>query len=538
MVEPDGIERRCGLLAPVMDGRTRRLVAAAEALALGWGGATAVSKATGSYEFFKGDRTMPQDLRGWMDRAREIGELVVIDGVQTRDFGPVSQITSRNEGPAVLFQNIGGYPPGFRMATNLVSNIRTFNLSVGLPLSYTIKQTVEALTKKVTEWALRSVDFPPAVVESGPILENVVEADAIDLGIFPAPMWHDFDGGPYIGTADQFITRDIATGLLNVGTYRSQVLDRRTVGLYIAPGHHGRLHMDKYFERGEPCPAVFVYGNDPLTFLIAAQEIPQDVAELNFIGAIREESVPVVTGKVTGLPIPAYAEVAIEGFLYPGETMLEGPFGEWPGYYAGGAVERPCLKAERLYYRNDPILTGCPPAKAAWADQSFSRSVLRSALLYSELLSANVPGVKGVWYPQVGGSRHLAVVAIEQRYAGHATMAGVVATQTRAGAMQGRYTIVVDDDIDIYDLEDVLWAVCTRSYPVEMDIIKKTWSSDTDPTIRKPASSLTTSRGIIYAVRPYEWKNEFPKVCMATAETRTEVFDRWKHLFGERWRSI
>ncbi|MDO8691211.1 MAG: UbiD family decarboxylase [Dehalococcoidia bacterium] len=481
---------------------------------------------------------MPKDLRTWLDSARDIDELVVINGAETNNFGPVSQITSRNEGPAVLFQDVKGYRTGFRMATNLVSNIRTFNLTIGLPLDYTIKQTVEVLSKKVTEWAQRSVDFPPAVLDKGPITENVVEGDKIDLGIFPAPMWHDYDGGPYIGTADQFITRDPGTGLLNVGTYRSQVLDRGTVGVYIAPGHHGRLHMDKYFEKGQPCPAVFVYGNDPLSFIVAAQEIPQDVPELNFIGAIRNETVPVVTGKVTGLPIPAYAEVAIEGFLYPGETRLEGPFGEWPGYYAGGAVERPYLKAETLYYRNDPILTGCPPAKAVWADQAFSRSVLRSALLYNELLSANVPGVKGVWLPQVGGSRHLTVVAIEQRYAGHATMAGMVASQTRAGAMQGRYTIVVDDDIDIYDLEDVMWALCTRSYPNEMDIIKKTWSSDTDPTVRKPATSLTTSRAVIYAVRPWEWKEDFPKVCMATAETRTEVFNKWKDLFGERWRSI
>jgi len=154
------------------------------------------------------------------------------------------------------------------------------------------------------------------------------------------------------------------------------------------------------------------------------------------------------------------------------------------------------------------------------------------------MLTANVPGVKGVWVPQVGGSRHLVIVAIEQRYAGHATQAGLVATGTRAGAMQGRYTIVVDDDIDIYDLEDVIWAVCTRSRPHEMDLIKATWSTETDPTIRKPSTSLTTSRAIIYAVKPWEWKDEFPKVDLATVETRTEVFDKYKKLFGERWKTI
>ena len=478
------------------------------------------------------------DLREWIGMAKELGEVVIIEGADVNDFGPVSQITSRNEGPAVVFENIKDYPPGFRMATNLMSNIRTFNLTFGLPLDFTIKQTVEVLSKKVAEWAESSARFSPTVVDEAPILENVKEGDAIDLDIFPVPMWHDLDGGPYIGTADHIITKSPETGIVNLGTYRSQLFDSRTVGIYIAPGKHGKLHMSKYFERGEPCHVVMVYGNDPLSFVISSQEIPESVPELDFVGAVRNEPVPVIRGKVTGLPIPARAEVAVEGFIYPEATKTEGPFGEWPGYYAGGAVDRPFLKPDVLYYRNDPILTGCPPAKASWADQAFFRSVLRSGLLYSEMLSANVPGVKGVWCPQVGGSRHLVIVAIEQSYAGHATQAGTVASQTRAGAMQGRYTIVVDDDIDIYDLEDVMWAVCTRSRPDEIDFLKKTWSTDTDPTIRKPATSMTTPRAIIYAVRPWEWKDEFPKVDLATVETRTEVFNRWKDLFGERWRTI
>ncbi|MDD5006976.1 MAG: UbiD family decarboxylase [Syntrophorhabdaceae bacterium] len=481
---------------------------------------------------------MFEDLREWMKEVNKINELVVINGADTDDFGPVSQITSRNEAQAVIFDNVKGYKPGFRMAANMMQNIRTFNLALGLPLDYSIKQTIEVLTKKVAEWNEKSVQFDPVEVKDAPILENVKTGDEIDLSIFPVPKWHDFDGGPYIGTADNIITRDRETGLVNLGTYRSQLLNKNTVSIFISPGHHGRLHYEKYFEKGEPCPIVMVYGSDPTTFVISSQEIPEKISELNYIGAIRNKPVPVVKGKVTGLPIPAGAEVAVEGFLYPGQTMPEGPFGEWPGYYAGGVVDRPFLKPEVLYYRNNPILTGCPPAKAIWADQAFLRSVLRSALLYSEMLSANVPGVKGVWVPQVGGSRHLIIVAIEQRYAGHATQAGLVATGTRAGAMQGRYTIIVDDDIDIYDMEDVMWAICTRSRPHETDLIKVTWSTETDPTIRKPSENLTTSRAIIYAVRPWEWRDEFPKVDMATAETRTEVLNKYKDLFGGRWKQI
>ena len=96
---------------------------------------------------------MFQDVREWLEEAKKIDELVVIKDAELDDFGPVSQITSRNEGPAVLFQNIKGYPPGFRMAINMMQNIRTFNLALGLPLDYSIKETVEVLTKKVVKWA-------------------------------------------------------------------------------------------------------------------------------------------------------------------------------------------------------------------------------------------------------------------------------------------------------------------------------------------------------------------------------------------------
>ncbi len=484
----------------------------------------------------KGKAKMFRDLREWIEEAKKIGELVVTEGCDTNEFGPISQITARNEGPAVLHRKIKGYDPGFGVITNLMANIRTFNMTFGFPVDYSIKESVEALSEKAYQWADDAVKFPPTVVKTGPIFDNIVKGENIDLSIFPVPKWHELDGGPYIGTADAVITRDPDTGRVNLGTYRSQLLDSKNVSVYIAQGHHGKIQMLKYFDRGEPCPVVIIYGNIPLVFGIAAQEIRHDIPELNYIGVIRGEPMPVVTGKVTGLPIPAGSELAVEGFIYPGKTRPEGLFGEWPGYYAGGVVERPFLKPEAVYYRNDAILTGCPPAKASYGDTVFFRSMWRSAMIYSELRYANVPGVKGVWCPQFGGNRHFVFVSIEQLYDGHAKQAGMVATQTGASAMQGRYTVVVDEDINIYDPEDVFWAMSTRSYPDETDIIKNTWSSDTDPTIRKPSKTKTTSRAIIYAVRPFEWRDDFPKVCLASDQVRKQVFDKRKNLFKERWK--
>ena len=145
--------------------------------------------------------------------------------------------------------------------------------------------------------------------------------------------------------------------------------------------------------------------------------------------------------------------------------------------------------------------------------------------------------MKNVWFPQVSG-RFLQIVAIEQLYEGHATQVGHLVVGSRGAARLGRYTIIVDDDINPYDLEDVLWAVCTRSQPGENDIIKRAASGRSDPLIRKSAEDLTTSRAIIYAVKPYAWRHEFPQVNVSSEKTRKKTFDKWKDVFKDRWQTI
>jgi UbiD family decarboxylase len=280
-----------------------------------------------------------------------------------------------------------------------------------------------------------------------------------------------------------------------------------------------------------------VFGSEPLLFAASASEIPEKICELNYVGAIRGEPVPIIKGRVTGLPIPANAEIAIEGFADPVARKTEGPFGEWTGYYAGGKSETPFVTVSTLYHRNDPILGGTPPARGSYSGHSLYMSVWRSALLYNELSKASIPGIKGVWFPEVGG-RFLQIVAIEQLYDGHATQVGQLLVGTRGASRLGRNTIVVDDDINPYDLEDVLWAVCTRSQPSMIDIIKNAGSGRLDPQVRKSAEERTTSRAIIYAVKPFAWKQEFPPVSLASEESRNEIFQKWKDLFKDRWQTI
>jgi 4-hydroxy-3-polyprenylbenzoate decarboxylase len=155
-------------------------------------------------------------------------------------------------------------------------------------------------------------------------------------------------------------------------------------------------------------------------------------------------------------------------------------------------------------------------------------------VLKENIARAGVPDVTEVWAHEVGGSRLLLAVAIKQRYPGHATQAGHVASQCHAGAYLGRFVIVVDDDIDVSNLEEVIWAMCTRCDPAtQIDFITGAWSSALDPTIspeQRASGDLTNSRAIIDACRPFHWKEKFQKVNAPSPEMRKEAWDKWGHL--------
>jgi UbiD family decarboxylase len=190
------------------------------------------------------------------------------------------------------------------------------------------------------------------------VLENIRRGKDVDLLAFPTPRWFELDGGRYIGTGSVNITHDPEEGWTNLGTARVMIHDENTVGFYIAPGRHGRIHRDKAFLRGEPFKVAISVGHDPLIFLAGALEVPYGVCEYDFIGGIRGEPVEVIKGEFTRLPIPASAEIVLEGECVAGNERTEGPFGEWTGYYGSSARPEPIVKIHQVMYRNDHIILG------------------------------------------------------------------------------------------------------------------------------------------------------------------------------------
>ena len=470
-------------------------------------------------------------LRSWLDEVERMGQLRVVHGANAEEeIGAATDVLQHaNESPAAMFDQVPGYAPDFRVFVNGFVSTDRIALTLGLPLGLPKAELCET-------WRTRIKDLkpiPPVEVSDAPVMENVRRGDEIDMTIFPAPKWHPDDGGRYIGTGSFDITRDPDDGWVNLGTYRVMVHDRNRLGYYISPGKHGRIQRQKYFDRGEPCPVAMVFGSDPLQFLASCTEIPYGLSEYDWVGGVRGEPVEIIRGPVTGLPIPADAEIAVEGFATTQELLVEGPFGEWTGYYGSASREEPVLHVEALYYRNQPILVGSPPGQPP-DEQARYRALLRSALLRDDLEKAGIPDVVGAWQHEVGGSRLFTVVAITQRYPGHARQVLHVASQCHAGAYAGRYVVVVDDDIEPTNLEEVMWALCTRSDPAtSIDIIQRAWSTPLDPRIppeRKRVKDFTNSRGLIDATRPWEWRDEFPPLNVPPREHREAARKRWGYL--------
>ncbi|MDP2743760.1 MAG: UbiD family decarboxylase [Dehalococcoidia bacterium] len=477
---------------------------------------------------------MSDDLRAWLKKVEAMGELKVVEGADwDLELGCRTALDWNNwrNAPALLFDNIKGYPGGHRVLTNFVMAPNRVALTVGLPQGLSDRGRMDALRDRIDVWHSKMGDFPPVTVKTGPVMENVVSGKDVDVFKFPAPKWQELDGGRYIGTGHAVITRDLDTGEVNLGCYRVQAYDEKTVGIYSERGKHGWLDMQKYHERGLPCPVAISLGHHPLFFLIAALALKRSekekAHEYQFIGAIRGEPVEVIEEEITGLPIPADSEIVLVGWSPPGKTRMEGPFGEFTGYYASGEVQRPVIEIERIYYRNKPILTGAPPSRPPHGWFYFV-TLMKSVTLEHQLREIGIPDVRGLWLHESPGNLFV-TVSIKQRYAGHARQTALAALDLAARAgIGGRYVIVTDEDVDVTNISDILWALTTRSDPERsIDIIRDYRSASLDPIIRKPAASFSGSCAIINACKPYEWMNEFPRAIAFSPEVVKRVKEKY-----------
>ncbi len=472
-------------------------------------------------------------LRQWLEKVEGMGELLKVDGASwDAEMGAITHMLTEKSGgtaPAILFDNVPGYPSGFRTLYGELSSINRIALTLGLPLEHERKVDV---VKQYHDRMRNLKPIAPRWVNDGPILQNVLEGDAVDVLKFPVPRHHEADKARFIGTADCVMTQDPDAGWFNLGAYRSQVYDARRIGCQITEGKHGRVHRDKYFERGQSMKVVILVGQDPLLFLLSGSPLPEG-SELDIAGGMRGEPRDVVRGPYTGFPIPADCEIAIEGECVPGEVLPEGPFGEWMGYYSDDSVPRPYVNVKTILYRNNPILC-CAPQHKPVDETGLLKGIAGAAEIWRSLEACGVPDVLGVWNHEGAPATRFTVVQIRQRYPGHARQALHIAAACQGGAYNGKWTVVVDDDIDAGDIDQVLWAMGTRFDPISgIDTIQKAWSSKRDP-MYLPGNF--NNRVLIDACMPYNMKlaGTFPKVVDVSSDLRSALRLKFPHIFAGR----
>lgn len=400
-----------------------------------------------------------RDLRDWIERLRAVDELKVVSVKVTPD-GEIQEIArqmSARKGPAVLFTNISGHEKTWCQKL-FVGSMNTFgkvSVALGLPKDAPPPVIVEKIRETMRK------PTPPKIVDTGPVKDNIIKT-GIDLNKIPVPMWHPGDGGRYINTWHGVVTKDPETGALNVGCYRGMIKDKDTIVSLLIRSQQWGQHFVRYSKRGEKMPVAFVYGGDP-TFMIAAGSpvtTSGKWAEYDWMGTMQGEPVPLVLCETVDLYVPANAEIIIEGHVLPDALAKEGPFKEASGQYAKQAM-RPVMKVSCITHRNDPIFTGSATGLAPILEEQFIPAIFGlTAVLKNHLDNSGLPFTDLTLFP-------FFAVKIQKMWQGHPLQVAYAILGHKSSNLPFKMLVVVDDNVNIYDPNEVIRAINNNVDPAE-----------------------------------------------------------------------
>ncbi len=464
------------------------------------------------------------DLRDFIEKCEEIGELkrIKVEVDWDLEISHISKLNEEKGGPALVFENVKGYSSP--VLTGAFGTSRRLSIAMGMKETFSMCD----LSKEWMKFSLGEV-IPARETSTGPVLENIDDVDSVNLEKFPVPKFYPLDGGRYIGTAVFLVIKDPESGKINLGTYRMQMLDNKRCGVQILPGKRGERILKKYKKMGKKMPAAAVIGCDPLLFMAGALQ-QEGVSQYDVVGSIRGEPVEFIVSDFSGLPIPATAEIVLEGEIDPDNFQPEGPFGEYTGYYTDEidkVIKKPCLEVKRVLHRNNAHLWATSVGRPV-TDIHMLLAFTRNASLWSDLENMRIPGIQSVYIPPESAGRFWAIASVKQSYPGHSAQVAnaIIASTTGSYGIKG--VIVVDDDIKADDIGRVLWAMSVRYDPVrDTELIKRGRSTPLDPSLDPASNKLITSRILIDATTPYEWENK-PREIVLEEEVLKKVQSRWQ----------
>ena len=482
-----------------------------------------------------------KDLRDFIRLLESRGELRRV----TQPIDPYLEMTEicdrtlRAGGPAILFEN----PKGHAMPVlgNLFGTPHRVALGMG-------QESVDALREVGTllaalkepeppsgirdAWSKLPVfrqvlNMAPSVVKKAPCQTHVLDGDEVDLGTLPIQTCWPGDAGPLITWA-LVVTRGPNKPRQNLGIYRQQVIGKNKVIMRWLAHRGGALDYRDWRKArpGEPFPVAVALGADPATILGAVTPVPDSLSEYAFAGLLRGGKTEVVNCLGSDLQVPASAEIVLEGVIHPGEEADEGPFGDHTGYY--NEVERfPVFTIERITHRDRPIYhstyTGRPPDEPA---------ILGVALneVFVPLLQKQFPEITDFYLPPEGCSYRMAVVSMKKQYPGHAKRVMMGVWSFLRQFMYTKFVIVTDDDVNVRDWKDVIWAMTTRMDPArDTTIIENTPIDYLD--FASPVSGLGSKIGFDATNKfPGETRREWGRPIEMDAYVKQRIDELWDSL--------
>jgi len=439
------------------------------------------------------------------------------------------RVTYRN-GPALIFENVDGYKmpvagnlfgsekrmqialeeDNFENLGNRISNLLNVDIPRGLI------EKVRALPR------LAEISgFAPHVVKRGPVMD-FVEKENPSLSFLPALKSWPKDAGRFI-TFGLIMTRNPESQVRNLGVYRMQIYDDRTAAMHWQIHKRGAQHFKMMAEEGKRTEVAVVIGADPATIFSGVAPVPEGLDKLLFAGIMRKRGIELVKCQTIDLDVPAHSEIVLEGYVDPQDLRTEGPFGDHTGYYTPPELF-PTFHLTGIMHREDPIYLTTVVGKPILEDAYIGKVIERSFL---PLIRTLQPEVVDINFPASGWFQGLLIVSIKKRYPGQAkkVMLGLWGI---GQIMLTKMIIVVDHDVNLHDMNEIIWAVTTRTDPARDVIILDNVPTDTlDPT--SPRTNLGSKLGIDATVKSKEegFARESQEIAQVDTETREYVNSKW-----------
>jgi len=438
------------------------------------------------------------DLRSFIESLQGTQDLAVVEREVHWDLelGAISRRTCELDGPAIWFRQITDYSD-YSIFANPIATWRRAAVALGLRPDTPIPELYQEYMKRETNL------IPPRTVKDAPCKENIVIDKAVDLYALPAPMIHEGDGGRYLGTWCIVVTREPETGWVNWGTYRFMVHNDQFLTGWPSPtSHFGKMLQEKYVPHNQPMPVAIAIGANLASHLAATSTYRLGREESALAGGLAGRPVDLIRCETNDLLVPASAEIVIEGEILPDRIAHEGPYGEYPGYRSGEMGRGVLCRVQAITHRNDPVLTvDCTGLKDC---TSIVTSLGGGIAIQRRLEREGIP-VTAVYVPPEGAT-HLAFVAVKK--GGQEIVQKVLNALTARRAHLSKI-VVVDEDVDVFNLTEVIHALSTKCHPGRGILI-------------------TTYEGRAQTLTPYYEQEERSRLAGATAAFDATWPPHWK----------